>query len=356
MLIRSKVKTTIEKGIIFLYEKLSSDGLWHDFETLAGKSSDWVSAYIIYSISDIWLFNGLINQDFKYDFSKRILRRQRINGGWAYNKEVPTDSDSTAWALLALTLVPQWKPSAIIKGLQYLKRHQDMSSGGFKTYDIYDGIDIYIDTADPSLIVGWSSPHVSVTASCIQAFLFSGRGIFKNSLQKGIKYLLRNNKMHRNWTCYWWKGSGYPTYQVTKLLSLTNNLSSKFYNEIVHNILSNGCENQYIKSDEAEYSSLEVESFEIANNMLTLLLFPNKISKSSIDRLAELLVKIQLSDGSWPSAPILRIPPPMVKNPEEIKSWLYDSNGTRVIIKDQVRLFTSATVINALIKYYHSIY
>jgi hypothetical protein len=90
-----RLAAAIARGASFLEASRGEDGLWRDFKTLAGPSSEWVSAFVAcaltqaapgFSLSSILL---------------RLAERQRANGGWGYNRSVPTDCVSTAWAVLA---------------------------------------------------------------------------------------------------------------------------------------------------------------------------------------------------------------------------------------------------------------
>jgi hypothetical protein len=57
----------------------------------------------------------------------------------------------------------------------------------------------------------------------------------------------------------------------------------------------------------------------------------------------------QLPDGGWPSGHILRIPPPNLDKVEEMTiSWRLDDLGTAVLLSDQHRVFTTASVVRAL--------
>ena len=60
------------------------------------------------------------------------------------------------------------------------------------------------------------------------------------------------------------------------------------------------------------------------------------------------LLTHQLSDGSWGSSYILRIPHPMVKMPWNQISWNHDGKAINAVIKDRNCLFTTSTVIQPL--------
>jgi len=60
------------------------------------------------------------------------------------------------------------------------------------------------------------------------------------------------------------------------------------------------------------------------------------------------LAELQCRDGSWPSSAQIRIPPPDFMHPESIWNWDYQRKDVYGIRLDQQRIFTTATVLNAL--------
>src|SRR5436309_2486952 len=111
----NNIRSALHRGLQYTIGKRSPDGLWRDFETLAGTSDQWVSSYVLNSLHSLAdLFSPL------HHTQKKLIELQRMNGGWGYNEYVPSDADSTAWALLSFSGLPEWKPSAIYRGLRYL--------------------------------------------------------------------------------------------------------------------------------------------------------------------------------------------------------------------------------------------
>ena len=147
-----------------------------------------------------------------------LLRRQRTNGGWAYNRQVPTDCDSTAWVLLGILPFIQTTASpAVARALQYLIAHQQTSSGGFSTYSAFDGIQTYIGAPGLSSVQGWMHAHPCVSGSTLQALLGAGEERQSKSVLSAVRYI----ELHRDsslWRSYWWEGCAYSTYQCLKAL------------------------------------------------------------------------------------------------------------------------------------------
>src|SRR4029079_15367177 len=57
--------------------------------------------------------------------------------------------------------------------------------------------------------------------------------------------------------------------------------------------------------------------------------------REALVRAIDLLCEMQLPSGRWPSAPMLRIPPPEVRNPDRYRAWRSEGLGTGVVISDQ---------------------
>ena len=234
MIKRKLIDEGLSKAKHFIIDKRSTDGLWRDFSTLAGKSTDWVTGFVSYS-----LFVSRGKYNFDEQIYKRLLYRQRINGGWGYNRKVPSDCDSTAWVLIALASEPQWKPSALLRGINYIKRHQEIESGGFTTYNPQDGIEKYIEVFELEKVKGWTQAHPSVSAIAIQTIIYYGENLNSSTLVNSIKYLLMKRDDSGLWFCYWWKGYAYPTYQSLKALLCAQALSINFYKKTADFLILN---------------------------------------------------------------------------------------------------------------------
>ena len=341
----TSLKPKIRFGIDFLDMARSRDYLWRDFSTLAGYSSEWVTGFVLFALAQTRQFSTL-----QLESIKALAALQRPNGGWSYNQDVPTDCDSTCWCYLALSTAPAWRPSAMIRAMGFIKRHQERMTGGFRTYNEKDRIDRYIEVSDPQLVYGWTSPHPSVTAASLQCLFLQGEKPDSDRTQACIQYLLKEEDKNGLWQCYWWKDYAYPTYQSLRAL-IMGRVKELHFTLTCQTIMNLQNKDGGWSSDNAGDS----EVFTTAFNILTLMLFPSEDALASAGRGAAWLLETQKADGGWPSAPILRIPPPMVRQHNNVKKWHLDSLGTGVIIADQRRLFTTAAAIWALSVYSQAI-
>jgi hypothetical protein len=336
------VEQALFKGTSFLMAKRGNDGLWRDFETLAGLSSDWVTGYIQAQFNTLRKYHSPVELT-----HKTLMHRQRPNGGWSFNLRVPTDVDSTAWVLLAFSGIPCWRPSAMLRATSYIKRHVDPLTGGFCTYNEQDQIDRYIG-ADKTLTRGWLGAHTCVTSVVLQLMASTPSYWEHEIIQKAAFFVKQQRLPSFLWSSYWWKGQGYATFHSTRALLQTRKLSYREAAKTIHAVLEKVNLSKY-----SEGAGSAETLFDMAYYLRTVLMRSQDISIGALEGVVHYLLENQKRDGSWPSEPILRIPRPMVKQPDTETNWRENELGTGVIIKDDNRLFTTASVLSALQVYYH---
>jgi hypothetical protein len=332
----ARLNTGLARGRAYIFERRSENGMWRDFRTLAGESSDWVTAFVWYATvapgpSDPY---GPLPPT-------ALIGRQQVTGGWGYNGNVPPDADSTAWTLLALSAMPSWRPSAVLRGLRYLRLHQ-RSCGGFSTYAPQDKIEGYIE-APAELTLGWLQAHCCVTGVAVQALLANGVTSTDRAIEGALAFLKEKREADGLWRSYWWLGAGYASYHALRALAWSRALSAS------ERALSASAliERQSVDGSFG-HSMAATSSFETAWSALALLLASTPVALESAARAISWLLAAQQRNGSWPEEPILRIPPPTAATPDEISDWRVDELGTGVVIADQRSLFTSASVLWAL--------
>jgi squalene cyclase len=336
-----RVEQALFKGTRFLMAKRGSDGLWRDFQTLAGLSSDWVSGYIQAQFNQLKKYHSAVDLT-----HKTLMSRQRPNGGWSFNLRVPTDVDSTAWVLLAFSAIPYWRPSGRLRAISYIKRHVDPLTGGFCTYNEQDRVDRYIG-ADKTLTRGWLGAHTCVTSVVLQLMASTPKYWEKEIIRKAALFVKEQRLASFLWSSYWWQGQGYVTFHATKALLQTRILSYREAAKTIHAVMEKVNLSKYGKG-----SGSTETLFDMAYYLRTVLLRPQDNSIGALEGVVGYLLENQQRDGSWPSEPILRIPRPMVEQPETETNWRENELGTGVIIKDDNRLFTTASVLSSLLVYH----
>ena len=330
-----EIDRSITAASSFLADSRSPDGLWRDFQTLAGESCDWVTCFVAFSARDCDSLRALVR-----DVLPAILRRQRPNGGWAYNAQVPTDCDSSAWGVLALTSSTVWKPSFLLRALAFLARHS--TEGGFATYTAEDGIGDFIG-AGPDQTKGWRLAHPCVTAVATRALLQNG---YRNDVRvrAALSALETAQEADGTWRSYWWSGHSYATAQTLRALVAARALRIDMWRRTVEGLLCL----QHVDGGFGD-DHPESQAFATAMSLAALLTRPDPACDAAIDRAARWLLASQRG-GSWGGAPILRIPPPMAGDASAV-NYEVDALGTGVAVRDQKHIFTTAACLAALIEY-----
>jgi len=318
-----RVDAAISRGLSFLNTAQHSNGFWVDFETVPGSSDEWVSAFIISHIAGIAGSEMLVKTALS-----ALTKRKRSEGGWGFNLKVAPDCDSTAWVLQALLSGPFIRPVMTRRAIDFLYEHQ-MEDGGFATYREYssqpNGNTKSITTPN-----GWLSSQVCVTAATIIALLVHGESPKKKQLLDAIIYIETNRLNSGMWSSYWWRGDSYVTYLATLGLTWANRLTIEDISGIADVIATNLCSNV-----SSSLINIKQEIFYTSYSLLTLLLSPNTMKvRSTIIEIIRALLKEQLPDGSWPSAPILLIPE--------------SQPGLTELIADEGRTFTTSTALKAI--------
>jgi hypothetical protein len=160
--------SAIDRGTRFLLGKQAGDGLWHDFQTPAGEASLWPTGFV-----GTALHLASAPADSLQHAGDALLTAQNDDGGWGYNEDVPTDADSTAWALLLLGGLGRPTPSSAV---DCLIAHQPSENGGVATYSDPEAIRRFMGMARWMPFRGWCSPHIEVTAAAGRALLRHNSG------------------------------------------------------------------------------------------------------------------------------------------------------------------------------------
>jgi squalene cyclase len=225
--------------------------------------------------------------------------------GWGYNEIVGSDADSTSYAILFLKSAGQQVPDAAYTLLVNFQR----PDGGFSTY---------LPSGEPN---SWNVSHPDVTPVALLAMLTHSVpdcGV----IQRGIDYILQQKISLGLWNSFWWRSCLYGTAASLSLLEA----------EGIEMPLSTAL--------------IQVEpnnAFEAALLISCLLYEGRDASHDMIRDLVEDLISQQQPDGSWKTAPILRI-----TRRDCYEPWASADAGQ--LYAEQNRLFTTATVLHALAK------
>jgi Squalene-hopene cyclase C-terminal domain len=306
-----------------------SSGWWQEFDTLAGPSTDWVTAYVGAALAESGDDAACSMAEEAWQL---LARHARQPGGWAYNSSVPPDADSTAWTLrLAAALGVDSGEPHVAAGEAFVAGHV-LPNGGVATFAA-DGPIRAFTRVDPGVsFEGWCTAQ-----ACVSAVV---GGLDLPTTPRVLEYLRRTQRADGSWPAYWWQGDGYATALAAEALAAA------------------GDPGDAAAIDKAERWAVGVlerrtfprpSPFETAWCARVLVLRgDNDEVAAALERALTSLLETQRSDGSWPPSAKLRIPPPHVVDPERWDAWEWNRRGGGSLQVDAGGAFTAATILAAL--------
>lgn len=333
-----RLDAAVSGAVGFLERNRNGDGLWSDFVTMAGESVCWVSGYVGHSLATCRSTAvGSIEEA-----GRKVLARQRANGGWGYGEMVPPDADSTAWCLLFLSELGVQGDESREGAVKFLLRHQNPSDGGFRTYAAPRDVARYMKLDGETRFDGWSSSQVCVTAVAAKALA----GIRPAPRVDGALDCVRRSQCpDGSWNPYWWSERLYPTSHCLELLA-------ELGGEADETLVRRGAEwiarTQRPEGSWSEAPSMRGVPFSTALALKGLMAARGIGHSDVIERGAEWLIASQMADGGWAGHHILRIPHPATTEPWKQDEWRRDGTAIGALIMDHRRLFTTATALSAL--------
>jgi hypothetical protein len=301
------LERSLGAGLDFILTNQAADGSWTDWELPPGSSSAWTTAYVGYRLGSLAGRLRAKAGSNTLAASRWLLENVFPDGGWGYNRATGSDADSTSFAILCLASAGRRVPHA---AYAHLARYQG-PDGGFSTY-LSDG------TTN-----SWTVSHPDVTPIVLLAWLTqSGRQ--DRTLQAGTAYVLAQRTPDGLWRSFWWNSFLYGTEASLSFLRAAG----------------------VAISTPAYLSRLRPASaFETALLISSLLHVDPIDLQATVRDLVDALLTQQRSDGSWSSAPILRI-----TRRDCFEPWTFSAPGP--LFADPCRLFTTATVLYALSRAY----
>jgi hypothetical protein len=293
-----EIANRLKKAQTAIFNSLTDNEKWIDYNLPVGKSDVWVSSFILFHLRNAHLSK---DQQSQYISVQNWLVKQLKFNGWGYNSLTPADTDSTSLALLTCEI----SRDEAIQLLRYIDEHCKLENG-FSTYsnEIYQG--------------KWSEATDDVSPYVLLAKKRWGVKMDEQDLV----FIRKNQNKRGSWKSYWW---------ATDLYSIYGYL--QFQNNAVF----------YDLDKTKEYLNNYVPSNNFERALLVLCLIEIK-SVKSFDQLIKKILDDQLDSGLWEGSAILKLPDSGIDDPEN------RINGTR-LFKDENGLFTTAVVMNALEKY-----
>jgi squalene cyclase len=295
----------------FLLSRQSREGCWTDWDLPPGPSDQWTTAYIGCRLAAAPGPLASSSAPARSAAAAWLVEHEFPGGGWGYSDVVGADADSTAWALLFLA-----RQAAPIgrSSYEFLASFQQLD-GGFSTYGADAGLG------------SWCRPQVEVTALAARALLCAGikeqewlaadKAAVDMAVRRALRYLACHERPDGTWGSFWWAS---PLYATAAVLSLVRDTCAVAESEVIGKGLAN---------------VVPGNAFEQAL-LLECLVGAGEFGGGGISVMLDALLGTQLDDGSWPSAPILRLADRDACAP------------AGPLFADQNRLFTTATVLGAL--------
>jgi squalene cyclase len=329
----ARAKEALTSGVAFLLARQGRDGLWRDFETLAGEASDWPTAFVGNQLLDAGVRGAPIDTA-----ADALLARQHRDGGWGYHHDVPSDADSTAWVLTLLAAIGRDR-EAMERAGRCLRRHQDPRSGGVATFADPEPIRRYMTLGRRADLRGWCAPHLEVTATAGRAFAAVPGGRFRLEADLAWRYVERRQAADGGWGSYWWVDRHYPTLQAAALGSALG------HRERAARAAEWALSEQLLGG---AWGAPGVEQSAFATALSLAVILHCGGHGGAVRRALLELLRLQKTDGGWPSHASMRIPPPHVAEPDGYESWRVGGLGTGVVVRDYHRLFTTSACVSTL--------
>jgi len=300
----------IAAGTAYLQSQQRPDGLWADFVLAPGESDEWVTGYVGSRLAAV---EGT-EQCRSLGWNALVQRSsERAWAGWGFSRAVPTDADSTAWALRLAAAVDESNSAAATQGLDVLQGFRD-SAGAFSTYVDAGPISDFIEAVAGQSLDGWLMPHACVTAAAC-------------AVTGDFHALEAMQQPDGRWTSYWWSSDSFATALAC---------------EVVDSAL---------KARGAQWACTQLvdalEPFERAN-LVAAAVLGGRADDERVRAACRMLAIAMRPDGSWKPSAQLRVPDPGEQHPETSGDWVVGGRVEGALVVDHRALFTTATVVHAL--------
>jgi hypothetical protein len=341
--VASNVSGAARRAVKFLRKRYKPGIGFEEFVVFSTPLPIWVSAYVGTALMH-WCENEAARTGSKYDSLKVMLRRLaddlvavQGNGGWSPNADAPPDADTTAWVtgfLLAIGASSDQVVNRAVEGLLTYRR----LDGGFCTYRseaLGQGFGAYGDS------------HVEVTAVALEVLLKTGVEISGEVTETATRLMREKQEANGLWQSYWWEGQMYATYHCLRTLQATGEVLDDIRRA---DLITSITDRQSKDGVWGEETPGKIIAFETALALRSLcLLDPELADSDPVKRGIVWLLNHQALDGSWDSRPMLRVPDGNDQSPWSPRDWKLDmANAVGVLVRDQTRSFTTATVLAAL--------
>lgn len=323
----NSLDSSIEDALGYLAKNIEDSTEWTDFMTSAGQSTTWTSAYIGMQLAEIDNSNPLL---------KPVLQKVISISSNAFNGAMIQDGDSSSF------LVGFQQKMGYTTNLKQRDWLAFMNAdGGWVTYRDPTTLRKKLDLPASVSVEGWTNSHACVSAAA--AYVLAGIPSLRLDFEISCLHLASLLEYKTHWSSYWWTSDVYATSFAIQALAHHPELKSRCETPVLW--LANEQETSGFWSNPA---TQEPSAFYTALAIKALHAYDAKAFDKSIIKGVDWLLKNQMTDGSWLTTRILRIPATDVLDPSTVKRWRKSSFGVNCIVDDHNRLFTTSTVLNTL--------
>ena len=304
--------------------------------TTAGTSKYWVTYYTAYQLADAKIGLPILK-----DISVRIHNSQ-ISG--SYNETIPEDGDTLNF-MVGFMKTQEDKSSSLTtkKWLEYAGQ-----DGGWVTYRDEASLRKRLNLKSETSLSGWTSSKTCVSATACKILSLSNE--HKEETKATELYLLNNQNREGYWDSYWWTSPIYATSWAVQALSKKVEYHAhceKACDWLLQKQLETGAWiNPFTTEQSPFYTALAIKA---------LIVHDSKKYATELKKATSWLISQQTMDGSWQTSRILAIPATDVQDKSKVTNWRKSSFGVNTVVDDHNRVFTTATIINALHHYIKSI-
>lgn len=324
----------------YLAQAQAEDGRWGDFALSGEQSTAWVTGYVGWTLAQ----TGAAGADLP-GAARWLLANQCPGGGWSYNRNWPVDTDSTATVLLFLATQPAIPRAAWVPAYDRLLAQQQ-PEGGFSTVMEQEAWLARFPFAVRAL-PGWSAAHPCVTAVAALLLATVAGGTGREHGTRALDYLCAHQQPAGFWHAYWWDGPFYTTCRAVQAMAACDRARFRVPLARARTWLAAA---QLPDGGWAVAEHEQGQPFHTALAVLALGCVAGEDGETAaaLKRGLRWLLAHQSADGSWPAVPMMLLPSPEILHPWEHGPWRASIAGLDVIVPDWQRLFTTATVLQAL--------
>jgi squalene cyclase len=304
----------------------------------------WATGFILSYLHEFDTKNGLIRSNIQKGCNFLLNTKEDLL--WGYNQSWIEDTDSSTFALLALSNHELFPIKSFHSWLSLQK-----SSGGFSTYFDEKALASSINKEIDYNVDGWIKDHVCVSAAALYllSILKSDQSIDKQRLAL-INFIKKAQLSSGLWESYWWTS---PIYSTTYIIKAATRLDDKALKNAVEKSLnglfelqnSNGSFGDQFTEESPFYTGLVVEA--CCSSISYFEAFKNEIEIA-----VDWLRNNQTTDGTWKGTPALRMPSPEITTPEDISTWIEETKGLNIRVNEINRLFSTVVCTTSISKYY----